>query len=315
MRTLSTSLLGSTLLLLAPARAVAGGLAPPGDAVSPAEAAPCSDQPEASLREALDIALEAYARLDPELFGAAERASAQHLGCLERPLAPDEVADLHLVRGLGAWLRRDEAELVACMRGLAAVQPDLALPEELAPPSGAVAQALAEARGAQASPETPLPVEGLVVDGRAGLDQVPVGRVCLVQAPDSEGALRTWYLDGGELPADLLALSPAPSAQLAAPSGPVAAPENILGGARAPQPTTRAGHPSRGLAAGGLACAALAGGAAVAALRTQDAFWSAGEQAEAERAYRLNRAAGMTTYGSAALSGGLMLGAALVWRW
>jgi len=106
---------------------------------------------------ALDNALEAYAQLDGELFAASYEVAVQGMACLDRPLSTDEQAQLWLVRGLKAWLRRDEADVAASFGELLALQPDFAPDPELVPPGSRLNDILEQARLDRVAEPLPAP--------------------------------------------------------------------------------------------------------------------------------------------------------------
>lgn len=172
---------------------------------SPAWAACPDPVPVRELGQAVSAGDAAFAELDADAFREADAAAARMLPCLGEPIDDSQVAALHRLHALSAFLDRDHASTVASFRSVLSAAPGYILSEELAPPNHPLRVDFEVASGAVAAPGVPLPApkEGWVhVDGRSA-DEAPVDRPWVFQQFDENGQVVSTSLVpvGGELPA------------------------------------------------------------------------------------------------------------------
>ena len=147
----------------------------------------------------------AFGALDAQAFRAADSEAARLLPCLDEALEPAQVAALHRLHALAAFLARDHAGAVSAFRSMLATAPDYRLSEE----AGA-AQPPAPHRlpgggrdGLGAGAPLRAPRQGWVqVDGQRA-EQAPADRPWVFQHFSEDGQVLGTSLVpvGGETPA------------------------------------------------------------------------------------------------------------------
>ncbi len=253
---------------------------------------------ESALQAEVELGVAAYERFDWPSFQRHLDAARADVLCVGSVLSPLTSARLHLLEALAAGLSRDEAAALAAFRGLLSVMPSYQPSDGLIAPGSMLAKALANARALGDGPTRSLPGEGWTVDGRAGASGYPTERFAVVQRQESWGVLRTWVLDGGAPPPDLLAA--------------------ISGGAgrlppSASAPRDRSPFPVRTVSALGLGLASTASFLLVARPVHQRWEEDPAQIDDADRA--LNHAGVIGGYALGAAAGGLFLAAAITGEW
>ena len=147
----------------------------------------------------------AFGALDAQAFRAADSEAARLLPCLDEALEPAQVAALHRLHALAAFLARDHAGAVSAFRSMLATAPDYRLSEELAPPNHPLRIDFQVAAGTVSGAGAPLraPRQGWVqVDGQRA-EQAPADRPWVFQHFSEDGQVLGTSLVpvGGETPA------------------------------------------------------------------------------------------------------------------
>jgi hypothetical protein len=234
-----------------------------------------------------------------EVFDASVTAVRQDLGCLTVVVSEADAAAAHRIFALAGARSRDEALAVNAFRGLLAMQPGYELDRVLAPEGSTLRSAWEQARALGPGAGQPLPEGSWFLDGRSDARIVPIERAAVVQQHSAEGELRSWYLDGGELPASLqdrlgaaIATSP--------PVAPVAGPE---------------GHASRTMLLSGAALAAVGVGALFGGEALENRMMQAETLADAESLHKAGMGATFGGLGLGAAGAGLVIGAVIKGQW
>lgn len=184
-----------------PAAALALLLAVPAHAACPAD--------PADLRRTLEEAGAAYLDLDLDGFRSRLERVRDDVPCLETALGPSQAARVHFAYALGAFLDRDQDRMLRAVRGVLAADPAFEPGEDVARPGSDLYVAFQLARRPRDPVVEPLPEGAWVVDGRPGVDDVPLDRNTLVQRVDVQ-PVRTWYVQEPVLPEGLAPPTPAP---------------------------------------------------------------------------------------------------------
>ncbi|MBT3224438.1 MAG: hypothetical protein HN348_35675, partial [Proteobacteria bacterium] len=148
------------------------------------------------LLKAVEATESAYSLADGAGFQQNAELSEQLLPCLGEPLSRAMSARYHRVRGLAAFLARDEELQKASLSAARWVQPRYVWPADLVPMDHPVREAYDGIDiGEPALLDLPPPKEGeLTIDGQPGL-QRPTAWPTIVQHFGPEGDVRhTWYL-------------------------------------------------------------------------------------------------------------------------
>lgn len=159
------------------------------------------DQPVTALVDAMERAETAYAAVDVEAFQQATVEVDYLVPCLDAPLARDDVARLHRLRGIGYHTAKREQDLVAAFRAARAAAPNFTPSMELFP-EGFVLRDRYQDQPAETrpGPRLPRPAKGeLMVDGVAARSR-PVDAAALVQVVVAGDVVSSSYL----LPDDVL---------------------------------------------------------------------------------------------------------------
>lgn len=155
----------------------------------------------------------AYADLDAEGFARFTVHAREQLRCLETPLPPGDIAALHRLGALEAWLDGDEQATLAALAASRMADPTQTLPSRLAPADHPLRALYERAGGTGESPPRTVPVPPdttLYVDG--ALQPVPADRPALLQlrGPD-EQILRTAWVPAGAPTPDWPGLTSTPT--------------------------------------------------------------------------------------------------------
>lgn len=252
----------------------------------------------------------AYAALDVDAFGGKAASTIEAAGCLQGPISPQDVARLHLVTALRAWVGRDGPGLLAGLQGVRAADPSATLDAEIAPPGGRV-RGFWDSAGEGGGKVVPLPTANGVrwrVDGReSDLPVLPLERAVLVQRLDAAGAqVGVWYFPRGGSLATVApeAVAPLPVETVAAAPLPSPPREPLL------RPT------SRKLALGSVLAAGAGAAGLVVAVQARDDYRAAPLSAgPLDDLDERNRVAGIAGWSAVGVSGALLGAAVVVHRW
>jgi len=135
----------------------------------------------------------AFADMDADTFSELRMKVIQGIPCLSDELNQTQVAALHRMQALAAFLDRDPAASVGYFRSLLAVAPGYELPEALAPEGHPLRLYFEVAAGTFSPPTVPIeaPRSGAVfVDGKVAT-QAPIDRPYLFQYSDEAGKVTT----------------------------------------------------------------------------------------------------------------------------
>jgi len=124
------------------------------------------------------------------------------LACLWEPLPAEDARRLHLLHAVAAARAGDGGAALWAARGVLAVDPGYALPPDLAPEDGPLRAAFEAAAGSTNLAYVTVGEGAWTVDGEIGAAAIPLERSALVQS-GGPGAIRSWYVAGPEVPADL----------------------------------------------------------------------------------------------------------------
>jgi hypothetical protein len=226
-----------------------------------------------SLRTAAEQAQAAFGATKVPEFQVAIAEIDALVPCLMEPVDPELAALVHRMRGLGAFIERDQDRARQAFASARALQPDYSWPEDLIPwghPLLGLYQALPTDEAAFET--VPPPASGWVyMDGRPS-EPRPLEWPTIMQVSDAEGAvqLSSYLWPGDPLPEYSIELAPS---QLLAVPEPTPGDESALPATVAATSTTVRTGPRAGLlaAAGG---AAVASGVLYAlAARSHDQYW------------------------------------------
>lgn len=142
------------------------------------------------------------------------------IACLDDLVRPGPASRLHLLGALYAASKGDLEGAERALRGVLAQDPQFALSDELAPQGSVLRRALDEARSAPAADPVYAHGAALFVDGSPS-DRLPPEQWAVVQLRDPTGALKSWWLTGQEVPADLVAALAPPVAETPVETPPV----------------------------------------------------------------------------------------------
>lgn len=157
----------------------------------------CAPVAPSAWRAEIDVALQAWVRLDEGTFAAAVERVEVGSSCLAGPIAPEDAAAWHLLSAVSAWHRDPErpATVVDHLRAGLAVGLDPASNADLLPPGSPLDELVTVARAAPAV-ASPLPTRrplALRVDG--ALVGEALGLPALVQLEGARGVLWSRALD------------------------------------------------------------------------------------------------------------------------
>ncbi|MFZ5479803.1 MAG: hypothetical protein ACOZNI_23765 [Myxococcota bacterium] len=152
--------------------------------------------------------LRAYEDLDQAAYEAGQRLLLTQLACVNEPLRPAMVAELHRLVGLDAFLAGDEARALVAFRAALAGDPAWVPPKAVFPADHPLHALLAKAKAAPEGGGLSLwaPPDGLLlVDGKPGARVLP-GRGAIVQRVGPAGVVThsAWIGPGTPLPDWLL---------------------------------------------------------------------------------------------------------------
>ena len=152
------------------------------------------------VREA-SSACEAFGALEGERFRAAEGRLMERLVCLGEAVAPDSAAQVHVVRGLAAFLDDNEAGTVSSFQAAQAADPSWELGDWLpATHPARLDWRFAERLAAPApGPLAPAPGVTVLADGHPAMELVP-GRPAVLQRQVDGQIQETLLWSGGALP-------------------------------------------------------------------------------------------------------------------
>jgi hypothetical protein len=143
----------------------------------------------ADVETALDAAESAFESMDPLGFDADHRAVLAQTACVTDALEPADIARIHRLDAVAAYLGRDHDAGVASFRAARAADPALTLPEAFAPEGNAMRLWFEESGLGGGSPSIALPVPAgttMRVDGVAATE-VPLDRPVVVQLVTDAG--------------------------------------------------------------------------------------------------------------------------------
>ncbi len=260
----------------------------------------------------LDAAYAAYAAFDLPTFSTRATAAHDELACVSEVLSPATSARVHLIEGLRAWVAKDPTAMTSSFRGLIASDPSFALPLDIAPNGSRVRTVFTDAQAAGTGATKDLtvgPGVSLRVDGAAPGHKIPVERAAVVQVSGT-AALKTWYLIGGDAPADLVAAVQGPPVQAPA----VASVSRIpASGPAVPKP--KSGHTSLALLLSGVGVGVASGVALGVAGGLYDGLPNQPTLDAANAAYGENHVFGYSGFGLGAVALGLGATAVIVGKW
>ncbi len=274
--------------------------------LSVAEAA-CPASADA-VREGADGAYAAYLDFEVADFSARAQVLRGDVACLTEVVDPATATRIHLVEALAAWLQKDQKHVMASFRGVLAANPGFTLSADVAPTGSQVRSFFDAARAVGGGGWTPVVNAGVsyTVDGRPSAAGIPSERAALVQVRSSTG-VRTWYLNGDGLPADLRVAITSDStakAPLPAVSQPAVTEEEPKTGRRR--------HPSRTLMIEG----GVASTASVLLLTTAAVMKSSFSYSDRPRdAYIANHTVGNTGYALGVVGIGLGITGIAIGKW
>lgn len=287
------------------------------------------------LREELKEAQFRYEALDVPGFQAQAETAFADAACLSEPAPSGVVARLYLVLALDAWLDRNPDAVLSAFRGMAVADPELALPESMAPAGGRLRalfdisrDAFAGARvTAPAAPGATWLADGTLAQGGV----LPADRAVFVQRVEADGRVtRGWLfprgaeaaaLGGDSAPASLgppppvaPAVAAASLSSDAAPPPPDAPPPSVSATLPAPG---RHGltSPSGLMMTGAGAMTVLTCVGALVARAADSDFTNAGYRQETDGYVVANRAWGTTAIVSSVAAAGLVGASVVVKRW
>ena len=260
----------------------------------------------------LDAAYAAYAAFDLPTFTTRATVARDDLACVSEVLSPARSARVHLIEGLRAWVAKDPTAMTSSFRGLIASDPSFELPLDIAPNGSRVRTVFTDAQAAGSGATKDLTSGtgvSLRVDGAAPGHKIPVERAAVVQVSGT-AALQTWYLLGGDAPADLVAAVQGPPVQAPA----VASGTRILD----PAPVAakhKSGHTSLALLLSGVGVGVASGVALGVAGGLQDGLPKQPTEDAANKAYGANHLFGYGGFGLGAVALGLGATAVIVGKW
>ncbi len=268
--------------------------------------------PSSSLVENLAAVEQAFADFDKAAVSKGYTGASHKLGCLSEPLAPEQAAQFHRVTGLVRFLEHEDDATRAAFAAARAIDPEFALPAEIAPPD----HPLHAAYGALELAELPEEILAPAAEGQLLRDGRPAKMTrralpAIFQSVDDEQALQWTQLvaPGDPLPAYEIAEPPPPEPVAEADPKP----ELGLDVQPPPEKTPRGGPNVPLLAA--------AGGAAVISAATYGMAWKAkadwdvaGDAEGLEAAYNRNHNLCIVSGTALVATAGLGVGAILVAR-
>ena len=256
-------------------------------------AALCPTTPQA-VEETGKDALTAYENLDLWGFRASFELLSSMLECVDAPITESQAQQIHQAYALAAWLDADHDAALTSWRASVVLDPSFALSEDIAPAGSRIGALFESARMLGAGRTQAVNAEDLVVDGQPGRTDIPLERASVVQRSGTWGT-ESWYLRG-EVPQALL-----------------------LNTSSAQDKVTGSKKPSSGLSPKLLLLAGISGiGTGLTAriaLSTKEAYFLTENDTLAERYYRQNQAAGISSYVMGTAAVGLTTTALLVGRW
>jgi hypothetical protein len=163
-------------------------------------AADCEQTTKAFERE-IDAAELAFAAVDEATFAEAEGRATAAIPCLVEPLAPEEAAAYHRIRGLRAFTLGDRAEAALWFRAAHVAEPDYTFPAQLVPDGGPVDKVWEEAVSAGPSGKfqrlEPPRGSHTLVDGQKS-DARPMEIPAIVQLVEGDDVGQTALLRPGD---------------------------------------------------------------------------------------------------------------------